>query len=348
MDQELPHDRGFGDLIGILAVDVRRFSAHNDAQQKTILDLLPAVLRDSATKAGLRQLWDGHVFRAFRGDGYLFGVRPDLLGAVVDRYFDSLQNELRRRAAELRASGVQLRLRASLHLGPVESFDALVTDSPHGKTMIEAGRMVDSAPVRALLDHSDAEVTFVASVVSGAVMEHVVEAGKCLRKPSEFVRASLKVDAKEYEGTGYLRVPTPSGELLTSGLLAVQQRAESAEPAEPSKPAEPSGSARKTGGDAGTSNTFDGIADTVNQVRDVRGGFGNGAVRGVSGSVVVTGNNNVAAGHDAVKVTAGRDATVDRSTTTQEFSGAFFTQGDGNFGPNSGRRTADDTRHAGR
>ncbi|EID56294.1 hypothetical protein [Saccharomonospora xinjiangensis] len=342
MDQELPHDRGFGDLIGILAVDVWRFSAHNDAQQKTILDLLPAVLRDSATKAGLRQLWDGHVFRAFRGDGYLFGVRPDLLGAVVDRYFDSLQNELRRRAAELRASGVQLRLRASLHLGPVESFDALVTDSPHGKTMIEAGRMVDSAPVRALLDHSDAEVTFVASVVSGAVMEHVVEAGKCLRKPSEFVRASLKVDAKEYEGTGYLRVPTPSGELLTSGLLAVQQRAESAEPAEPR------GSARRTGGEASTSNTFDGIADTANQVRDVRGGFGNGAVRGVSGSVVVTGNNNVAGNRDAINVAAERDAHVDRSTTTQEFSGAFLTQGDGNFGPNSGRRTADDTRPTGR
>ncbi|EHR61625.1 hypothetical protein [Saccharomonospora cyanea] len=332
MEQELSQDRGFGELVGILAVDVRRFSAHNDAQQKTIVDLLPVVLRDSATKAGLRQLWDGHGFRAFRGDGYLVGVRPELVGAVVDRYFDSLQNELRRRACDLQAAGVRLRLRASLHLGPVESFDVLVTDSPHGRVMVEAGRMVDAAPVRALLDHSDAEVTFVASVISRSVMEHVVEAGRCLRKPSEFVETSLKVDAKEYEGTGYLRVPTPSGELLTSGLLAVQQRPEAEVTESPE-------ATRNDGGDTSSSNVVKGTVDTVSQVRDVRGGFGNGAVRGVSGGMVVTGNGNVA---------AGRDANVNRSTTTQEFSGTFFTQGDGNFGPGSGRRVADDTRPAGR
>ena len=223
VDQEFSNSsRTLGEHIGILAVDMRRFSGYDNAQQETLVEVLPEVLAEAAERAGLPQLWTAHRFRAFRGDGYLIGFDADLVGAVVDRFFDSLQGTVRRRAGALWAKSIRLQLRTSLHLGPVQSFNELVADSPTGRVMVDSSRMVDAEAVRTLLDRSDPSVTFVASVVSRAVMEHVVEAGHTTRRPTEFVEAQLEVAAKEYSGTAYLRVPAPSGELLRSGLLVNQ------------------------------------------------------------------------------------------------------------------------------
>ncbi|SDK21432.1 hypothetical protein SAMN04487820_105271 [Actinopolyspora mzabensis] len=325
MDLELPTDnRSIGEQTGILAVDVRHFSRHNDVQQKMIAEQwLPDVLGQAASRAGIAELWRGHWFRAFRGDGYLLGFSPDLVAAVVDRFFDSLQAELRRRAAEVRAAEVELRLRTSLHLGPAQSFEALVADSsvvdsPSGKVMVDTGRMVDAAPVRSLLDHSDPNVTLVASVLSQAVMEHVVRAGRTTRQHSEFVEAPLEIDSKDYAGTGYLRAPVPSGVLLNSGLLHGQ----------PTELDSASVEERETDVDGGdVSNVLTGNAGKAVQTRDVHGGIHDTTVREVSRGVAATDNGLVSIGRD-----------LDQSTQRQEFSGQFHTSGDSNFGPASGRR----------
>lgn len=318
MSQEFSDvDRPLSERIGILAVDVRRFSKHNDVQQRTIVDLLPDILQQAAERAGLTALWGDNVFRAFRGDGYLLGMSPNLVSAVVDRFFDSLQNELRRRSTGLRSSGVELRVRTSLHLGSVESFDALLTDSPTGRIMVDVNRMVEAPPVRALLDNSDPKVTFVASVLSRTVMEDVVEAGRTARQPSEFIEAPLHVEAKDYSGKGYLRVPALSGDLLRFGLLWGQP-----------EPAVDEGKSAPHQPAAQVSNAMSGHAGNATLARDVQGGISHGLVRDMVSGVSVTGNGNVTAGGD-----------VDQSSTKQEFSGEFRTRGDSNFGPSSGRRT---------
>lgn len=306
-----------GRLTGILTVDVRRFSGHNDIQQGRIGTLLPVILREAAERARLDDIMRNSVFHAFRGDGYLIGFDPNRVADVVDRYFDSLQAELRRRAPELRAAGIELRMRASLHLGPLRSFDKLVADSPSGRLMVESGRMVDAKPVRALLDHSDANVTLVATVLSEEVMKNVVEAGRTARQPSEFVAAPLRIEAKDYSGTGYLRVPVPSGDLLRYGLLHGQpERTTDDERNSEEKSARPEGS---------WGNTFNGGADKLNQTRDVYGGMNDDSVRNV-----VVGNGNNTAGHDI--------NTAGHTVADQVFSGEFNTQGDANFGSSSGRR----------
>ncbi|GAA4875474.1 hypothetical protein [Saccharopolyspora cebuensis] len=310
MDWELPDNNGaLGEYSGILAVDVHGFSKHNDVQQNTIAALLPTVLQQAADRASLDELWNGRRFRAPRGDGYFLGFRPDLAGAVVDRYFDALQSELRRRSGEFRASGVELRLRASLHLGPLQSFDELVTDSPVGGDMVTTSRMVDADAVRALLDRSAPDVTFVASVVSSTVMDAVIAAGLSSRRPTEFVEAPLHVEAKNYTATGYLRVPAPSGELLTAGLLVDRPGATAEAQA------------------ASVSNRSDGDGETIVQSRDVNGSIRDRSTD-VHGRVAVNGRHNV---------TAGRDV-IDQSSGKQEFSGTFRTAGDSNYGASSGRR----------
>ncbi|MER7015464.1 hypothetical protein ABT324_28865 [Saccharopolyspora sp. NPDC000359] len=315
-DQSREINRPIGEHIGILAVDVHGFSKHNTTQQQTIVQTLPDVLQQAAIRTGLRNDWDDR-FRAHRGDGYLMSVRQDLVAVVVDRFFDALQAELRRRAPQLRVEGITLRLRASLHLGLVGSFDALLTDSPTGRIMVDTNRMVDAKSVKALLDRSDPAVTHVASVISKSVMDEVVAAGHTSRQPSEFVQAPLEVDAKEYSGVGYLRVPAPSAELLRAGLLVGQPEPETgARPEDETAPL----------GDAHVQNSVRGHAENVAQA-GVMGDVTDRSVRGNSG-IVVSGNNNTTAGHD-----------VDQSQHKQEFSGLFHTQGDSNFGPSSGRRT---------
>ena len=315
---------GLGQYTGILAVDVHGFSRHNDAQQRKIAQGLLDVLQRASDRAGTAQLMVDNVFRAYRGDGYLIGFDPDLVVDVVDNFFDSLQAELRRLLPRLRQDAIELRLRSSLHLGPLQSFDALKTDSPAGTTMVETGRMVDAEPVKALLDYSDPNVTLVAVVLSEDVMKHAVEAGRTGRQPSEFVAAPLRVESKEYSGNGYLRVPVLSGGLLGSGLLHGQPET----PADETTTQSPAPAAinSSTAGDS---------TDKVTQAHTVHGGFRDHSVRADHGAVVTSGSGNVVASRD-----------VDQSVNKQDFSGQFHTQGDSNFGPSSGRRLGnhDDNR----
>lgn len=308
-----------GDFVGVLAVDAHHFSQHNDKQQAVLVHLLPEILRHATTRAHLDALWEGRVFRAPRGDGHVLGFDPKLVGEVIDRFFDALQAELRQRADRHRAEGMSLRLRASLHLGPVQTFDALLTDSPGGEVMVDSNRMVDAESVRALLDRSDPDVTFVASVVSKAVMEQVILAGHTRRKPSEFVEAPLRVVAKDYSGTGYLRVPVPSGDLLRAGLVVAESKSiEAAE--EQAHPAMDSAHSNRTDGPTGNVVQAGGLDGDVTVVDE-----------SVRSDIDVNGDDNASAGRD-----------LHQTTTKQDFSGTFTTSGDSNFGPSSGRRVTRD------
>ncbi|MFC5289841.1 hypothetical protein ACFPM7_22535 [Actinokineospora guangxiensis] len=310
--------RSIDEYVGILAVDVRHFSQHNDAGQELIVDRLPEILQQVADRTGLDALWGQHRFKAFRGDGYVVGFDRHLICLVVDRFFDALQGELRRRSGEFRAAGVEFRVRTSLHLGPVTSFDALLMDSPPGRVLIETNRMVDAGAVRALLDNSDPDVTFVASVLSSSVMEDVIVAGATTRRPSEFVEAPLGVAAKEYSGRGYLRVPAPSGDLLRYGLLHGQ----------PEVPVEdaPEAARVETVGDQIVNHVGESAHDVV-QARDIGGGTHHDVARDKTKSIEVVGHGNVTAGNN-----------VHQTSGDQVFSGTFNTESDANFGPSSGRR----------
>lgn len=307
---------GLGVYTGILAIDARAFGTHNTVEQHKLTEFLRDVVHQAATRADVPELLQNNVFHAFRGDGYLIGFDPDLCPAIVDRYSDALQSQLRSHHRELRSEEVELRIRASLHLGPLNTFNALLQDSPSGTCMVESGRMLDADSVRALLDNSDPRVTFVATVLSEEVMKQVVRAGHSSRRPSEFVAATVDVSAKEYSGTGYLRVPVPSGDLLKYGLLYGQ-------PTE----SVPEGNSTDESDRSSIQNTnsFSGHAENVAQAGNVEGGFHNSSPRADNGGMSVSGRGNKVAGRDMHDV-------------HQQFSGPFHTAGDSNFGPSSGRR----------
>ncbi|ASO21461.1 hypothetical protein FHR81_003102 [Actinoalloteichus hoggarensis] len=320
---------------GIMVIDTHGFSAHDDVQQTRLTNLIPEILEEAARRGGAERLLRNPPVRATRGDGLCYAFELRLLPLAVDRLMDALQGELRVRAPRLRADGITLRMRASLHLGPMPPFNPMFVDSPNGKVMIDTHRMVGAAEVRALLDRSDPQVTFLATVVSDAVMEQLIRAGHTVRKPTEFVRTALTVEAKGFECVGHLRVPVLSGELLAAGLLARPHNDADADrstppPVAPLQPAT-TGTMGEPPQAAGTNNTNasnSGHRGLVAQSRDV-GHIADQSITMGSGpsGVTVSGNNNAVAGGD-----------LDQSTGRQDFSGTFHIGADGNFGSHSGRR----------
>ncbi|HEY3505612.1 MAG TPA: hypothetical protein VGN37_22855 [Actinocatenispora sp.] len=303
--------RDLPDHLAILVVDTKGFSKHSDRQQNRLAPLIPEVLEQASHSAGISELWDLRIFPDSTGDGYMFGFPPKLLPHVVHRYLEHLQAELRRRARALRADGISMRLRLSLHLGPTEVLKDPRIDSPVGATMIGTHRLVDADPLRALLAYSDPDVTFLAAALSEAVMDAAVRNGSSTRHESEFVKAPVRIEAKDYTGIAYLRVPAPSGALLEKGLLGVQPApAQEVPDTEPVPvPADPSGTTQTVG-------PMDGNAT---------------AAAHVGGHVGVLGGGN----------TFARD--IDQSTTSSTVHGNHYqaremTIGDTNTGEQAGRR----------
>lgn len=300
------------DQIAILVVDTRQFSKHDDRQQNALALAIPEVLRRASDRAQVPELWADRKFPDSTGDGYIIGFAPRLLGRVVNRYIECLEMELREAGSAL-PPGARLRMRMSLHVGPVSLLDDVRISSPVGKAMIDTHRLVDVAALRALLEHSDPDITHLAAALSERVVQDAVMTGYSGRQLTEFVKAPVEVKAKDFTGTAYLRVPAPSGELLAHGLLGVQPPPEDAVPAEP-VPAPPTGGPQASAGGRAT------------QFGDVpRGGAVGGDVSGSVGVLgSVSGNDNTIAGRDLHQNSPGR--------------GSYHSGGDMNIGPYGGQR----------
>ncbi|WIM95552.1 hypothetical protein ACTOB_007669 [Actinoplanes oblitus] len=280
LEQEHAEAGGLPDLTAIMVVDTVKFSRHNDPQQDELAVLIPEVLEEACDRAGLEDLWAARQFPDSTGDGYLIGFAPGFLIRVVDRYFDALQEALRARVPRLRARNMRLRLRLSLDVGPARRLGDPRVGSPVGAAMIGTHRLVDARPLRALLEHSDPDVTLLAVALSDRVMTDVVAAGHTRRHvASEFAPCRLDIAEKDFSATAHLYVPALSGDILRHGLLGVLDR--------PTTDPEPAPAPRPP-----------------RQPR-ARGGVGQ-----------VAGRGNVVAGRDVDNVVAGRDVDRSRHDTT--------------------------------
>jgi hypothetical protein len=213
------------ETVAIMVVDTKGFSRHNDVQQEKLTVLIPEVLEQACRRCNLEDLWSGRQFPDSTGDGYIIGFQPRFLPGVIDRFLDALQEELAIRLPSFKSQDMRLRMRLSLEVGPARQLNDPRVGSPVGNAMIATHRLVDAEPLRALLDNSDPDVTFLAVALSERVMHDVVEGGHTRRHVvSEFVSCPVTTGKKGFSGTAYLYVPALSGELLRQGLVGVQAR----------------------------------------------------------------------------------------------------------------------------
>ncbi|MGW4059503.1 hypothetical protein ACWEGE_14535 [Amycolatopsis sp. NPDC004747] len=246
----------------LLVVDTKGFGSSSGATQAMVAAAIPDVLSQAFARAGLREVWETALFPHGTGDGYGLGFDPRFLPAVVSRFFDELQAVLAERDARLRsvARSVRLRMRASLNVGPILEPDPGTTSAAAlGTAVIATHRLLDAAPVRAVLERSDPDQTFLVVALSQRVFEDVLAGGYAKLPASKVVPAEVSV--KEYRGTVHLYVPNPSGDLLRHG--AGGDHAE--EPAEALVPPAAPG---------GTTNTITGtVSGTAFQIGQVHGGL---------------------------------------------------------------------------
>ena len=222
----------------VLVVDAKEFGRNTDTDQAFLADMIPDVLSLAFERAGLGEVWHEALFPHNTGDGLGIGFDTRHLPAVVSRLFDTLQDVLAERDRRLRERGreVRLRMRASLHVGPVREQGTEGRSSVIGATVVNTHRLLDAKAVRDLLIRSDPDHTFLAVVLSQRVFDDVVASEHATLRPSRLVPTTVHV--KEFTGLVYLYAPNLSGDLLTHGIDEQLPQPEPTRDADKSQPAQ--------------------------------------------------------------------------------------------------------------
>ncbi|UUU20288.1 hypothetical protein [Streptomyces sp. DSM 40750] len=202
---------------GILAVDAKGFTGHPAIEHEAISRAVPDLLRTAMNRAGLEELWNDRKFPASTGDGYVFGFDPALMPFVVHPLLLTLQDVLTDYNV-LSYGAVPIRLRASLHIGPLP--DTGDEFSGNGTARNDTHRLLDSRPVKAVLASHKENITHLAAILSQRCYEDAVASGYTGRHPDHFVEVAATVEGKPFAQQAWIYVPQPSGPLYEEALAA--------------------------------------------------------------------------------------------------------------------------------
>ncbi|MFG3127142.1 hypothetical protein [Streptomyces tendae] len=202
---------------GILAVDAKGFTGHPAIEHEAVSRAIPELLRTALTRAGLEELWDDRKFPASTGDGYVFGFDPALMPFVIHPLLLTLQDVLTDYNV-LSYGAVPIRLRASLHIGPLP--DTGDEFSGNGTARNDTHRLLDCRPVKAVLASHKENITHLAAILSQRCYEDAVASGYTGRHPDHFVEVAATVDGKPFAQQAWIYVPQPSGPLYEEEALA--------------------------------------------------------------------------------------------------------------------------------
>ncbi|MFJ7098128.1 hypothetical protein ACIQWL_49440 [Streptomyces mirabilis] len=183
----------------VLAVDARNFSAlDSKGMQQVNADIRP-LLAQALSASNVSAQWERRMFGQHTGDGYVAGMDPEVLPALVGCFPDALRQALARRRAET-SPGAPLQLRVSIHVGPLPT-------SGLGVPMVHTHRLLDDDALRTVLNRANPEITNTAVIISQRVYEDVFESG-CVNGdvlPAQFVRHLVKV--KKFQQPAWVHIP---------------------------------------------------------------------------------------------------------------------------------------------
>lgn len=199
----------------ILAVDAKGFTAEPGSTHEAISKKLLDIVGDALTGAGLRAEWDSPAFLGPTGDGFAVGLPTRVLPYLVNPFPRLIQERL---AEHNRHARPHLRLRVSLHVGPLPADPENPYWTGNGDARNDTHRLLDSAPVKAVLAAASPHVTFVACIFSDRVFEDVIAAGYAGLQPDHCVPVTATVDGKAFTRQAWLYLPEVSGNLL--GVLS--------------------------------------------------------------------------------------------------------------------------------
>lgn len=196
----------------VVAVDTKDFSGNPSAYQPLMSEAVLEVLQESFERAGLAEAWREARFSGDTGDGHFIGLETTWLPRVLHPWLDELQQVLERRDRELRRidRNLRMRLRVSIHVGPLPYSGTGRRADGKGRPMNDTHRLLDSAPVRDALKSTHPDRTFVAAIISDRVYEDFIEARHTALPPELLRQVTATVAGKGFTRRAWLYVPVHS------------------------------------------------------------------------------------------------------------------------------------------
>ncbi|MFG2909179.1 hypothetical protein ACGF13_29445 [Kitasatospora sp. NPDC048286] len=183
----------------VLAVDARNFGTLTSRDMQRVNADIPQLLAKALSTSNVSAHWERRVFGQHTGDGYVAGVEPEALPALVACFPGALRDELANRRAE-RPHETPLQLRVSIHVGPLPV-------SGLGVPMVQTHRLLDDQALRDLLARANPAITSTAVIISQRVHEDVFESG-CIGGDAltgQFVPHLVRV--KTFQRPAWLHIP---------------------------------------------------------------------------------------------------------------------------------------------
>jgi hypothetical protein len=186
----------------LLTIDMKEYSKLPEAKMAPARADLDSMLTTVFAQCGVG---DATLLGAVkdRGDGAIFVLPARHAARLIDPLLIHLAQALERREQTRLASAPTIRLRASVHVGP------LAPPEHRGDAVNDACRLVDSDAARRAMTAAVDHGVLLAAVVSDSVFGRTVAAGRTSAlKEQHFHRATAHVaDKPDFEQTCWLFVP---------------------------------------------------------------------------------------------------------------------------------------------
>ncbi|MFD9538205.1 hypothetical protein [Streptomyces sp. NPDC060010] len=175
----------------LLVIDMKDYSKIPEAKMAPTLADLESILSTVFEQCGIGDVFTLENAIKDRGDGSIYVFPARHAARLVDPFLGHLKLALGRREQSRLANSPSIRLRASVHVGP------LVLPNHRGNAAVDACRLVESVAVRRAMDAALDNGLPLAAAVSDPVFDRSVLAQRTKTlKPRDFHQATALVNGK--------------------------------------------------------------------------------------------------------------------------------------------------------
>ncbi|WP_369354805.1 hypothetical protein [Streptomyces sp. cg2] len=214
--------RDIPDFQALVVFDMKGYSKVPSHSMQTTRDELDNMLATAFVESGLGDEWQHCAYWNDTGDGCILAMPVRRMWRLVEPLPDILDGILARHDRERFNSMPEIRVRMSVHLGPV-------SENYRGDPINDACRLIDSDAARGAVDKAEQLGSYVALVISEAVFQAVVRARRTIRLTElDFLLTRAEVKDK-YSEPAWVYVPRRSPSAL--GAPAASSATPDAQPA---------------------------------------------------------------------------------------------------------------------
>lgn len=190
--------------FALLAFDMEKYSRIPEAKMESARSEVDDIMTNTLADCELPDPEDLPYTYKDVGDGAILLFPPSVLARLIDPFLGRLNAALVRHERHRLASSPVVRLRVSVHAGPVPS-----PKRRGGNALVDVNRLLNSQAVRQALKAAKASETFLAGVLSETAYLRCVHGGYTPQlTPVHFVQATAHVsDKPEFEAPCRLHVP---------------------------------------------------------------------------------------------------------------------------------------------